>query len=298
MPAGQRGAEVGGPGEQGTVEGRIAVEYASGLHFAGAVLEISVIDLMLSADNALIIAMCCSSLPAAHVRTAVVLGTAGAIVLRGLLTMVAGLLLQIPYLKIIAAVALAAIAIKLIAANDRSDPSDEAAPGQRRDGGAAVGVAGGATTAAWSAVATFVAADALMSLDNIVALGAIAQGSALLLIFGLLLSIPLLVFGGLLVVGLLKRHPILVKTGGAILGWIAGEMAVADPVIASWAEREAPALWIVLPLLGVVFVLWESRILLSARRRDNSLARAAAASPAETHTMAMAGRRAATGGTE
>jgi len=122
VPAGQRGAEVGRPGEQGTVEGRIAVEYASGLHFAGAVLEISVIDLMLSADNALIIAMCCSSLPAAHVRTAVVLGTAGAIVLRGLLTMVAGLLLQIPYLKIIAAVALAAIAIKLIAANDRSDP--------------------------------------------------------------------------------------------------------------------------------------------------------------------------------
>jgi YjbE family integral membrane protein len=274
------------------------VEYASGLHFVGAVLEISVIDLMLSADNALIIAMCCSSLPAAHVRTAVVLGTAGAIVLRGLLTMVAGLLLQIPYLKIIAAAALAAIAIKLIAANDRSDLSDEEGSRQRGDGGAAGGVAGGATTAAWSAVATFVAADALMSLDNIVALGAIAQGSALLLIFGLLLSIPLLVFGGLIVVGLLKRHPVLVKTGGAILGWIAGEMAVADPVIASWAEREAPALWIVLPLLGAVFVLWESRILLSARRRDNALARTASASPVEARAMAMAGRRAATGGTE
>ncbi len=245
------------------------MEYTSGLHFAGAVLEISVIDLMLSADNALIIAMCCSSLPAAHVRTAVVLGTAGAIVARGLLTMVAGLLLQIPYLKIVAAVALAAIAIKLIAANDRSDPSVEAA-GRRADGGAAAGVAEGAATAAWSAVATFVAADALMSLDNIVALGAIAQGSALLLIFGLLLSIPLLVFGGLLVVGLLKRHPVLVKTGGAILGWIAGEMAVADPVIASWAEREAPALWIVLPVLGAVLVLWEGQIVLSAphwRRR-------------------------------
>jgi len=137
-----------------------------------------------------------------------------------------------------------------------------------------------------------------MSLDNIVALGAIAQGSALLLIFGLLLSIPLLVFGGLLVVGLLKRHPILVKTGGAILGWIAGEMAVADPVIASWAGREAPALWIGLPLLGVVFVLWESRILLSARRRDDALARAASASPVEARAMAMADRRAATGGTE
>ena len=103
------------------------MEYASGLHFAGAVLEISVIDLMLSADNALVIAMCCSSLPAAHVRTAVALGTAGAIVLRGLLTMIAGLLLQIPYLKIIAAAALAAIAIKLIVANDRNDHSGEEA---------------------------------------------------------------------------------------------------------------------------------------------------------------------------
>jgi YjbE family integral membrane protein len=278
------------------------VEYASGLHFAGAVLEISVIDLMLSADNALIIAMCCSSLPAAHVRTAVVLGTAGAIVLRGLLTMIAGLLLQIPYLKIIAAAALAAIAIKLIVANDRHDRSAEEAARARDDGGAAAELAGGATTAAWSAVAMFVAADALMSLDNIVALGAIAQGSALLLIFGLLLSIPLLVFGGLLVVGLLKRHPILVETGGVILGWIAGEMAVADPAIAGWAERDAPALSVVLPVLGVVLVLWESRILRLARRRGDSLMRAtssaAGASPYKARSMSLRNRRAATERTE
>jgi YjbE family integral membrane protein len=251
----------------------VAVEYASGLHFAGAVLEISVVDLMLSADNALVIAMCCGLLPAAQVRTAVVLGTAGAIVLRGLLIMIAGLLLQIPYLKIIAAAALAAIAIKLIVANDRSDRSTEEAAGPRDSASFATEPAGGATTAAWSAVATFIAADALMSLDNIVALGAIAQGSALLLIFGLLLSIPLLVFGGLLVVGLLKRHPILVETGGVILGWIAGEMAVADPAIAGWAERDAPALSVVLPVLGVVLVLWESRILRIERRRGGALLR-------------------------
>ena len=130
------------------------------------------------------------------------------------------------------------------------------------------------------------------------ALGAIAQGSALLLIFGLLLSIPLLVFGGLLVVGLLKRHPVLVKTGGAILGWIAGEMVVADPVIAGWAEREAPALWIVLPLLGAVLVLWESRIILTARRREDSRARAASASPRETRPMAIESRQTAGGGAE
>lgn len=277
------------------------MEYASGLHFAGAVLEISVIDLMLSADNALIIAMCCSSLPPQHVRAAVVLGTAGAIVLRGLLTMIAGLLLQIPFLKIVAAAALAAIAIKLIVANDRSDRPDEEAA-RSGDNGLAAGRAPGAGTAAWSAIATFIAADAFMSFDNIVALAAIARGSALLLIFGLLLSIPLLVFGGLLVIGLLKRHPILVKAGGVVLGWIAGEMVVADPAIAAWAERDAPALAVVLPALGVILVLWESRILRSALRRDADVARAApaaaSASPYPAHAASTGNRQAATERTE
>ena len=182
------------------------MEYASGLHFAGAVLEISVIDLMLSADNALIIAMCCSSLPAAHVRTAVVLGAAGAIVLRGLLTMVAGLLLQIPYLKY----------------RRRGAGGDRHQADRRQRSKRPVGRRGARTTSRRRRgrggrgrrddrrvergrdVRGGRRAD---EFDNIVALGAIAQGSALLLIFGLLLSIPLLVFGGLLVVGLLETPP-------------------------------------------------------------------------------------------
>jgi len=242
------------------------MEFTSGLHFAGAVIEISVLDLMLSADNALVIAMCCSALPAAHARRAVFLGTAGAIAFRTLLTAVAGLLLQIAYLKIIAALVLAIIAIRLIVANGRGDDGERDAV---RSPGAAEGTKSqrGAKTAAWRAVAAFVAADAIMSLDNIVALAAVAQGSVLLLIFGLLLSIPLLVLGGLLVLGLLKRHPFLVTTGGAILGWIAGEIALTDPAIANWAANEAPALSVVVPLLSVVLVLWESRIIRSADRR-------------------------------
>jgi YjbE family integral membrane protein len=275
------------------------MEYASGLHFTGAVLEISVIDLMLSADNALVIAMCCATLPAAHARTAVALGTAGAIVLRGLLTTIAGALLQIPWLKIIAAAALAAIAIKLIVAHDRSIGSSGKAPHSLATETAAEVRAEGATTATWSAVATFVAADAFMSLDNIVALGAIARGSALLLIFGLLLSIPLLVFGGLLVVGLLKRHPILVAVGGVLLGWIAGEIAITDPVMARWAETDAPALSVALPLLGVVLVVWESRIIRSARRSAAALALTASpavtATPHEAQGLSMPNRGAATG---
>jgi len=121
--------------------------------------------------------------------------------------------------------------------------------------------------AAWSAVAIFIAADLIMSLDNIVALAAVAQGNVWLLIFGLLLSIPLLVFGGLIIVGLLRRHRGLVVLGGVALGWIAGQIAVSDPVLAGWAQTEAPALPVVLPALGAVLVFWESRILLRARRR-------------------------------
>ncbi len=245
------------------------MEHTAGLHFAGAVAEISVIDLVLGADNALVIAMCCASLPPAYVGKAVVLGTAGAIALRCLLTAIAGLLFQVPCLKILAAVLLAAIAIRLIAVHDRSAPIVKEAA--RASGQSVAGeAAGGMNKAAWSAVAMFVAADFLMSLDNIVALATVAQGNVWLLVFGLLLSIPLLVFGGLLIVALLKRHPSIVVMGGVALGWIAGQIALADPVLAGWAQREAPALSVVLPLLGAVLVFWESRILLRANRRGQT----------------------------
>src|SRR5271166_408720 len=255
---------------------------------------------MLSADNALLIAMCCASLPPAQVRKVVVLGTAGAIILRCLLTTIAGLLLQVPYLKIVAAAALAAIAVRLIAAQDRGDPLVQEAARPSEEGGAGE-PAGGMNAATWSAVATVVAADLFMSLDNIVALAAVAQGNVWLLIFGLLLSIPLLVFGGLLIVALLKRHPSIVVLGGVALGWIAGQIALGDPVLAGWAQREAPALPVVLPLLGAVLVFWESRILLRARRRGKPLREmkpAHAIAPRQPQATAMPSPTVATGRSE
>ena len=263
--------------------------------------EIGVIDLMLSADNALLIAMCCASLPPAHVCKAVVLGTGAAIILRCLLTTVAGLLLQVPYLKIVAAAALVAIAIRLIVAHDRHDLSVEEAATPLAEDAAAGEPAGGMNWAAWSAVAMFVAADLFMSLDNIVALAAVAQGNVWLLIFGLVLSIPLLAFGGLLIVALLRRHPIVVELGGVALGWIAGQIALADPAIAGWAQRDAPALSIVLPALGAVLVFWESRILLRARRRGKpfrAMKPAVAIAPREAHPTAMTNPTVATGRSE
>ena len=218
-----------------------------------------------------------------------------------LLTTIAGLLFQVPYLKILAAVLLAAIAIRLIAAHDRSDAFGRRSRKTIRGKDAAGEAAGGMNAAAWSAVAMFVAADFLMSLDNIVALAAVAQGNVWLLIFGLLLSIPLLVFGGLLIVALLKRHPSIVVMGGVALGWIAGQIALADPVLAGWAQREAPALSVVLPLLGAVLVFWESRILLRARRRGKpfrAMKPAAAIAPRPAHPTAMPNPTVATGRSE
>ncbi len=277
------------------------MEPTADLHFAGAVAEIGVINVMLSADNALLIAMCCASLPPAQVRKAVVLGTAGAIILRCLLTTIAGLLLQVPYLKIVAAAALAAIAIRLIVAHDRNDPLVEETAKPLGEDDAAGEPAGGMNAAAWSAVATVVAADLFMSLDNIVALAAVAQGNVWLLIFGLLLSIPMLAFGGLLIVALLRRRPIIVILGGVALGWIAGQIALADPAIAGWAQRDAPALSIVLPALGTVLVFWESRILIRARRRDKpfrAIKPAVAIAPRVAHPTAMTNPTVATGRSE
>ena len=133
------------------------------------------------------------------------------------------------------------------------------------------------------------------------ALAAVAQGNVWLLIFGLLLSIPLLVFGGLLIVALLRRHPIVVELGGVALGWIAGQIALADPAIAGWAQRDAPALSIVLPALGAVLVFWESRILLRARRRGKpfrAMKPAVAIAPREAHATAMTNPTVATGRSE
>ena len=277
------------------------MEPTAGLHFAGAVAEIGVINLMLSADNALLIAMCCASLPLAQVRRVVVLGTAGAIILRCLLTTIAGLLLQVPYLKIVAAAALAAIAVRLIVAHDGNAPLAEEAAKPLGEHDAAGEPAGGMNAAAWSAVATVVAADLFMSLDNIVALAAVAQGNVWLLVFGLLLSIPLLALGGLLIVGLLRRHPSIVLFGGVALGWIAGQIALADPAIAGWAQSEAPALSIVLPVLGAVLVFWESRILLRARRRGKpfrAMKPAVAIAPRRAQATATPSPTVATGRSE
>ncbi|GJE16000.1 TerC family protein [Methylobacterium marchantiae] len=183
-------------------------------HFLVSVLQIVWIDLLLSGDNAVVIAMACRSLPPEQRRTGILLGAGTAVGLRILFAVIITHLLAVPFLRIGGGLLLLWIAVKL-------------ALGEEEDGHAV-----GDSKTLWKAVRTIAIADAVMSLDNVVAIAAVAKGEVSLFVFGLLLSIPLIVAGASLITTLLKRFPVIVWAGAALLGWIAGEMIVTDPYVA------------------------------------------------------------------
>jgi YjbE family integral membrane protein len=174
-------------------------------------VEIVWINIILSGDNAVVIAMACHGLPPSKQRAGMVLGALVAIALRIVFTLLVATLLSTPFLKIVGGGLLIWIAIKLLA-----DEDDEIAGLKKAD-------------RLWHAVRTVAVADAVMSLDNVIAIAAVAQGSTVLLVIGLAISIPLIVGGAALVMAVLARLPILVWAGAALLGWIAGEMLISDP---------------------------------------------------------------------
>ena len=182
--------------------------------FWGDLVRIMGIDLLLSGDNAVVIALASRSLPAKQRRMAIMGGSAAAIVLRVAFASAIIWLLQIPYLKLVGGVLLFYIGIKLIV------PERDG----QRDGVVA-------KPNVWGAIQTIMIADAVMSLDNVVAIAAAAHGSVLLIVLGLLISIPLIVYGSQLVLRVLHRFPLLVALGGGLLGWIAGEIIVSDPFV-------------------------------------------------------------------
>jgi len=220
-------------------------------HYVNLTLEVFFVNLLLSGDNAVVIALACRSLPPALTRRAMLIGIDGAIALRVLLTIFASFLLSIPVLKILGGVALAAIAIKLTV-EEEGEPKSDGRPPKDAPG-------------LWSAVGTIIVADLVMSVDNVVALAAVAHGSILILTMGLLMSVPLLMFGSVFVAALLKRYPLLKRAGGAMLGWLAGDIAISDPMVFDWVNQQSPALTVVVPFLVAVFVLIESRIMEDAQ---------------------------------
>ena len=181
--------------------------------FWTAVGAITLANIVLSGDNAVVIAMAARSLPPGQQRRAIVWGSAAAVVMRIALTLVAVEMLKWPYLKIVGALLLLGIGISLL----RADVVE--ARGHRRFG----------TMAA--AVRTILVADLVMSLDNVLAVAAAANGSLPLLVIGLLVSVPLITFGSTLLLKVMDRFPVIIMLGAALLGFLAGEMLLTDPVV-------------------------------------------------------------------
>ncbi len=220
------------------------MEFGAGAAWLVIPVQIFFVDLLLGADNALLIALACRSLGPEETRRAILLGTGGAILLRLVVTVLASSLLALPLVKLAGAWLLIVIALNVTAESGSAD-EDRAFSLARGD--------------LWSAATIIVVADAAMSLDNVVALAAIARGNFWLLLAGVALSIPVLAYGGLILSTLLTNAPALIAIGAALLGWIAGEMALSDPLIASWASLNAPGLVAIAPALGAAFVFLRGR---------------------------------------
>lgn len=177
----------------------------------GKLLEIIILNIVLSGDNAVVIALACRGLPASQRTKGIVLGAGVAVVLRIVFTVLIASLLNTPFLRIAGALLLLWIAVKLIA--EDGEGGDDIA----------------ASDKLWKAVQTVAIADIVMSLDNVLAIAAVAKDSVPLLVAGLVISIPLIVLGASLITRLLEKFPILVWAGAALLGWVAGEMLDSDP---------------------------------------------------------------------
>lgn len=203
-----------------------------------AVLQIIAIDIVLGGDNAVVIALACRRLPEKQRNLGIFWGVFGAIALRVILIFFALSLLAIPFLKIIAALLLMWIGIKLL----QPEPDSN---GHQID----------ASTTLLGAIKTIIIADAVMSLDNVIAIAGAAKDSIGLVIFGLVVSVPIIVWGSKLVMKLMDRFPIVIVLGAGLLGWIAGDMSVTDAVTKEWVNANAAFLRWLAPAGGVLLIV-------------------------------------------
>lgn len=214
------------------------IELLNSPTFGLAVAQIIAIDILLGGDNAVVIALACRKLPEAQRNRAIIGGAAGAILLRIVMIFFALQLLALPYLKLIGAALLFWIAIKMLIP-EKEDAYDNLSASPRL----------------WGAIKTIIVADAVMSLDNVVAVAGASNGSLELVIFGIVISIPIIIWGSKLVLHFMDRFPLLITLGAALLGWIAGSMAVADlslpslPSLPSWSQYAAGCAGAVLVLI-------------------------------------------------
>ncbi|ABI60353.1 Integral membrane protein TerC [Nitrosomonas eutropha C91] len=206
-----------------------------------AVFQIIAIDIALGADNAVIIALACRNLPENKRNQGIFWGMVGAIGIRVLLVFFALQLLALPYLKIIGAFLLLWISVKLLLPE----------PGASESGPIVKG--GGATLP--SVIKTIIVADTVMSLDNVMGIAGAARDSLALVIFGLLFSVPIIVWGSKLVMKWIERFPVIVVVGAGLLGWIAGGLLTTDTVSQEWVDTQAAYLHWLAPLSCSLLVI-------------------------------------------
>ncbi|MFZ5512834.1 MAG: TerC family protein [Pseudomonadota bacterium] len=221
--------------------------------FWTAVLQIIAIDIILSGDNAVVIALACRNLPPKQRRLGVFWGVFGAISLRVILTAFAAGLLGFPYLKLIGGVLLLWIGVKLLLPDDDGDHEIQAAEHL------------------WGAVKTIIVADFIMSLDNVIAVAAASRDSVFLLIFGLAVSIPLIVWSSQIIMKMMERFPVIVTLGAGLLGYVAGGMMASDVAVKHQAQALLPGAQYLAGVAGAALVVavgtWLARRKAAAERR-------------------------------
>ena len=221
--------------------------------FLSALLAIVVIDLVLAGDNAIVIALAARGLPAHLQKRAIIWGTVGAIIVRSLMTVAVVWLLKIPGLMLLGGALLIWIACKLLMEGAGDDDSH-----------------GPSATTFWGAMKTIVIADAVMGLDNVLAVAGAAHGSYLLVVLGLLISIPIVIWGSTLILKWVERYPSIVYLGAAVLAWTAAKMMTHEPMVKPWVEQHpwAGHVFTALVVAGVLLIGY-----LSQRAKGQSAAR-------------------------
>jgi YjbE family integral membrane protein len=219
--------------------------------FWAALGSIILANVLLSGDNAVVIAMAARGLPASQQKKAIVFGSGAAIVMRIVLTLIAVKMLGLPWLKLAGGLALLWIGANLMS-DEQEQHDHDAKP---------IGVG--------AAIRTILLADLVMSLDNVLAVAAAAEGNTLLLVIGLAVSIPLIVFGSTLILKLMERFPFIITAGAALLGWLAGEMMLTDPAIHRWVPEVPESAVRIAGVIGAVLVVIVGKLL---QRRAKSRA--------------------------
>jgi YjbE family integral membrane protein len=219
--------------------------------FWTALLKIIGVNIVLSGDNAVVIALAARSLPPRQQKQAIIWGSGAAIVMRIVLTLFAVALLGLPWLKLIGSVLLLWIGVKLLLP-ESDDPNIKASDNMA------------------AAIKTILIADLVMSLDNVIAVAAAAGGHWGLLMIGLAISIPLVIFGATLLLKLMERWPIIITIGAALLGFVAGEMAWEDSAISTFTSQFAPAMKYAVAVACAIFVVGLGRILAGRSLRESA----------------------------